>query len=83
MMADNEYQLSLLIGQTLVCLHLFLSADPHEVRVKTNSQEVRYQLSMIAFYLVLTLFLSLPQCPDFSMKGTVFGLMDLALIVAI
>ena len=38
---------------------------------------------MIAFYHVLTLFPSLPQCPDISMKGTVFGLMDLALIVAI
>ena len=32
-----------------------------------NEQGVRYQLSMIALYHVLTLFLSLPQCPYFSM----------------
>ena len=65
MVAEDEYQF--LIGQPLECLHLLLSTDPQEVHEKTNSQEVRYQLSMIAFYHVLTLFLSLPQSPDFSM----------------
>ena len=32
MMAEDEYQF--LIGQTLVCLHLVLSADPHKVHEK-------------------------------------------------
>ena len=67
MMAEDEYQF--LIGQTLVCLHVLMPADPHEVHDKTNSHEVRYQLDilLIALYHVLPMFLSLPQCPDFSM----------------
>ena len=32
---------------------------------KTNSQEVRYQLSLISFHHVLIMFQSLPQCPEF------------------
>ena len=64
MMGKDDYQF--LIGQTLVFLHLVLPADPHEVHEKTNSQVI-YQLSLISFHHVLTLFLSLPQCPDFSM----------------
>ena len=67
-MAEDECQF--LIGQTLVCLHLLLPADLREVCEKTNSQEVRYQLSLISFHHVLTMFLSLPQCPDFQMLHT-------------
>ena len=65
--AEGEYRFS--IGQTLAYLHLLMPADPHEVHAKTNSQEVRYQLdiSLITLDHVLTMFLSLPQCPDFSM----------------
>ena len=55
MMAEDECQF--LISQTLVCLHLVLSADLCEVHEKTNSQEVRYQLSMIAFYHVYRFFI--------------------------
>ena len=53
-----------------------MPADTHEVHEKTNSHVtlVRYQLeiSLIAFYHVLTMFLSLPQCPDLSMLH-IFG----------
>ena len=62
---DGRGECQFLIGQTLVCLHLLLPADLREVREKTNSQEVRYQLSLISFHHVLTMFLSPPQCPDF------------------
>ena len=63
MMGKDEYQF--LIGQTLVFIHLVLPADPHAVHKKTSSQEVRYQLSLIALYHVLTLFLSLPNVQIF------------------
>ena len=52
MMAEEENQF--LIRQTLVCLHLLLSADLRKVRDKTNNQELRYQLSLISFDYVLS-----------------------------
>ena len=44
----DEYLLK--IGQKLECLHLPFPAYLHEVCYKTDSEEVRYQLTLIAFY---------------------------------
>ena len=68
MMAEEECQF--LIGQTQVCLHLLLPADLREVREKTNSQEVRYQLLLIS-------------AVTYSEKGAVLELIDRTFIVAI
>ena len=42
-----------LTGQKLECLHLLLSAHLHEVREKTNSQEVRYQLFFLFRFIMV------------------------------
>ena len=84
MMAEDEYQF--LIGQTLVCLHLVLSADPHEVHEKTNRGEISAidDCALSCFNPVsVTATMSIFFDVTYSKKGIVFGLIDLALIVAI
>ena len=65
MMAEVECQF--LIGHTLVCLHLLLPADLREVREKNELPGGEISAIVDFVSSCLTMFLSLPQCPDFLM----------------
>ena len=85
MTAEDECQF--LIGQTLVCLHLLLSADLHEVREKKYPEGeisaivafVSSCFSHVSVTAAMSRFLDI----TYSGKGEVLGLIDPAFIVAI